>query len=206
MVYPAGISTYFDQHVENRVLANVEGPYDIIIAASREAGEECIPSMSRKWQSITVFRDGKDLGTLWDIRQAFNHWQNLQDAEAVRTGRGNRRRRIPKNLRPVLAFRNGLLHHRLPDGSFVRASIDLPIPSINLPARRRAPSLTPFTSPTNAFSVPSTPFPLFTPTSYPGPLQDPCLTTLTSQPTDPSSTLATETFIETSLLDPLLFL
>lgn len=72
VVFPTGQAKLSHPGRENVVLHNVTGPGQVVAAILDTDGRVKDPPHGNAWKSIRVLRNNQDLGTLWDIRQAYH--------------------------------------------------------------------------------------------------------------------------------------
>lgn len=72
VVFPTGQAKLSHPERENVVLPKVTGPGQVVAAILDTDGRVKDPPHGNAWKSIRVLRNNQDLGTLWDIRQAFH--------------------------------------------------------------------------------------------------------------------------------------
>jgi hypothetical protein len=72
VVFPTGQAKLSHPGRENVVLPNVTGPGQVVAAILDTDGRVKDPPHGNAWKSIRVLRNNQDLGTLWDIRQAYH--------------------------------------------------------------------------------------------------------------------------------------
>lgn len=77
---------------DNGQIASCKGPQEILKKFERIGPGETFPELGG-WKILKVRRGGEELGTLFDVRQAFSYYQMLLDGWAESKGLKWRRMR-----------------------------------------------------------------------------------------------------------------
>ena len=93
VVFPTGQAKLSHPGRENVVLPNVTGPGQVVAAVLDTDGRVKDPPHGNAWKSIRVLRDNQDLGTLWDIRQAYHFRDREGEYKSAVNGTPYRRHR-----------------------------------------------------------------------------------------------------------------